>query len=55
MVGDNYEADILGARQLGINTIWVTRRLLFPSSDPRIQEEKVVSNLSEIPALLSTQ
>jgi HAD superfamily hydrolase (TIGR01549 family) len=55
MVGDNYEADILGARQLGINTIWVTRRLPFPPGDPRIQEEKVVSKLSEIPALLKSQ
>lgn len=55
MVGDNYEADILGARQLGMNTIWITRRISLPSNDPRIQEETVVSKLSEIPALLLSQ
>ena len=54
MIGDNYEADILGARQLGMNTIWITRRLLSPSSDSTKREEEIVSKLSEIPALLST-
>ena len=54
MIGDNYEADILGARYHGMNTIWITRRLSSPSGDPWIQEETVVSKLSEIPALLSS-
>ena len=55
MVGDNYEADVLGARQLGMNTIWAIRRLSSPLGDPRIQEETVVARLSEIPALLSSR
>jgi HAD superfamily hydrolase (TIGR01549 family) len=55
MVGDNYEADIIGARKLGMNTIWITRRIPFASKDPRTQEETVVSRLNEIPVLLSSQ
>jgi len=55
MVGDNYEADILGARQLGMNTIWITRRLSSLSGDPRLPEETVTSRLSEIPVLLSSR
>jgi len=54
MVGDNYDADILGARQLEMNTIWITRRIHLPSGDPLLQGETVVSSLSEIPGLLST-
>ena len=55
MIGDNYEADILGGRQLGMNTIWITRRLPSLQRDSRIQEGTIVSRLSEIPALLSSQ
>ena len=55
MVGDNYDADILGARQLEMNTIWITRRIHLPSGDPLLQGETVVSSLSEIPGLLSTR
>jgi putative hydrolase of the HAD superfamily len=55
MIGDNYEADILGAHQLGMKTVWITRRLSSTSGDPRIQEETVVSRLSEIPPLLSSK
>jgi FMN phosphatase YigB (HAD superfamily) len=53
MIGGNYEVDILGAHQLGMNTIWITRRLLSPSSDSTTREVAIVSRLSEIPALLS--
>jgi FMN phosphatase YigB (HAD superfamily) len=53
MIGDNYEADILGARQLGMNTVWITRRLHPPSGNFTKREEEIVSKLSEIPALLS--
>ncbi len=54
MVGDNYEADILGAHQLGINTIWIIRRLPDPIEIRPMQPEAIVSSLSEIPPLLST-
>jgi putative hydrolase of the HAD superfamily len=52
MVGDNYEADILGARRLGMNTIWFTRHLDPPPDDSNVRGETVVTRLSEIPALL---
>ncbi len=54
MVGDNYEADILGAHQLGINTIWIRRRVPDLMEYPPIPPEAIVSTLSEIPPLLST-
>jgi HAD superfamily hydrolase (TIGR01662 family) len=54
MVGDTYEADILGARQLGMNTIWITRRHHSSPADQLILGDEVASRLSEIPALLST-
>lgn len=53
MVGDNYQADILGARQLGMNPIWITRHLHPPIDDPVNPGGAVVSRLSEIPVLLS--
>jgi HAD superfamily hydrolase (TIGR01549 family) len=54
MIGDNYEADILGAHQLHMNTIWITRRVPDPIQKPTIQPEAIISTLSEIPPLLST-
>lgn len=54
MVGDNYEADILGAHQLGINTIWITRRVSDSAESHPIPPDAIVSTLSEIPPLLST-
>jgi putative hydrolase of the HAD superfamily len=54
MVGDNYEADILGAHQLGINTIWIRRRVSEPLEYPPVQPDAIVSTLGEIPLLLST-
>jgi len=30
MVGDSLEADILGANQMGIYSIWITRRVYLP-------------------------
>ncbi len=52
MVGDRLDADIGGARPLGIFTIWIKRRAKKPDPPPA-QPEATVSTLSEIPALLS--
>ncbi|MEI7845823.1 MAG: HAD family hydrolase [Chloroflexota bacterium] len=52
MVGDRLDADIGGARPLGIYTIWNKRRakqLLSPTYTP----DAVVETLSEIPHLIS--
>lgn len=53
MVGDTYEADILGAHAVGMNTIWITRRVRETVSDSRVRPDAVVGSLSEIPERLS--
>jgi HAD superfamily hydrolase (TIGR01662 family) len=56
MVGDTLGADVLGARNAGIASIWITRRA--NRSDNRahedtIQPDAVISRLSELPPLLA--
>ena len=53
MVGDTFEADIVGAHQAGMASIWITRRVRITVPRSNIQPGAVVSTLSEIPALLS--
>ncbi len=54
MVGDTLDADILGANQLGLYSVWITRRVehredgLLP-----IQPQAVIASLSDLPGLLS--
>jgi putative hydrolase of the HAD superfamily len=51
MVGDRLDADISGARPLGIYTIWIKRRARRP--DPAVASpDAAVQSLSEIPPLL---
>ncbi len=53
MVGDNLDADIRGAREAGLSTIWITRRI--SSRKPKqveIRPDASVSSLSEIPSAL---
>jgi len=54
MVGDTFEADIIGAQQVGMNSIWITRRVQKTVRRSQIRPDAIVSTLSEIPALLST-
>ena len=56
MVGDDYQADIMGAKGVGMQSIWITRRAheglpVERTSDP----SAVVSALADIPALLPRQ
>ena len=54
MVGDDYEADVQGAHNTGMQSIWITRRAF--SSAPENAAYKptaVVGALSEIPGLVS--
>jgi HAD superfamily hydrolase (TIGR01662 family) len=54
MVGDTLEADILGANQLGIYSIWITRRIQAPDEgELAIQPQAVISALDQIPELLA--
>jgi HAD superfamily hydrolase (TIGR01549 family) len=52
MVGDLPEADILGANQMGMFSIWITRRAGGPN--PAIVPQATVAALSEIPPLLNS-
>jgi HAD superfamily hydrolase (TIGR01549 family) len=54
MVGDILDADVLGANQLGIYSIWITRRIQLPDEEElAIQPQAVVSALHQIPDLLA--
>jgi HAD superfamily hydrolase (TIGR01662 family) len=54
MVGDLLEADILGANQAGIYSIWITRRV-EPADEGEltIQPQAVISTLAQLPELLA--
>lgn len=53
MVGDTLEADILGANQMGIYSIWASRHAKIPpEGELPIQPQAVISSLSELPELL---
>ncbi len=52
MVGDKPHADILGANQLGIYSIWIKRRAELIPQDENIKPDAVISSLSELPELL---
>lgn len=53
MAGDTFEADIVGAKQMGMNAIWITRRLRETAIQQKVWPDANVSALSEIPSLLS--
>ena len=54
MVGDSLEADILGANQMGIYSIWITRRVCLPEEgELTIQPHAVIPTLDLIPGLLA--
>jgi HAD superfamily hydrolase (TIGR01662 family) len=53
MVGDTLAADITGAENLGIYSIWITRRVqLPPDGELSIQPQAIISNLTQILPLL---
>jgi HAD superfamily hydrolase (TIGR01662 family) len=54
MVGDILEADILGANQLGMYSIWITRLAQVPEEgELKIQPQAVITALDQIPDLLA--
>jgi putative hydrolase of the HAD superfamily len=54
IVGDSLEADILGANQMGIYSIWITRRVCLPEEgELTIQPQAVIPTLNLIPGLLA--
>lgn len=53
MIGDSYEADILGGLSLGLQTIWVTRRVPADSIPVATREHARVDSLAQLPPLLA--
>ncbi len=53
MVGDTLSADITGAENLGIYSIWITRHIqLPPDGELPIQPQAIISNLTQLLPLL---
>jgi len=52
MIGDNYDADIAGAQAVGMNTIWIRRRVAMPPSLAVVAPGEKASALAEIPPLV---
>jgi putative hydrolase of the HAD superfamily len=55
MIGDYLEADVQGANQLGMGSVWITRRADLANAakyDGRIQPDRKIAALSELPAIL---
>ncbi len=55
MVGDTLDADILGANNVGIHSVWITRRADRPENivdQGRIVPDSVIDTLAELPALV---
>jgi len=53
MIGDNLEADISGAKNAGMQTIWITRRAEFKNEDMhRIKPDFSIRKLTELPPTL---
>lgn len=52
MVGDKLHADILGANQLGMYSVWITRRAESRALENEIIPNAKIGSLSELPDLL---
>lgn len=53
MIGDSLNADIIGANELNITSIWITRRAQFKDEDMRrIKPDFSLRKLSELPPTL---
>jgi HAD superfamily hydrolase (TIGR01662 family) len=52
MIGDSYEADILGAGALGMRTIWITRRVASTGTPLTVTPDAILETLREVPAVL---
>ena len=51
MVGDTLKADVLGANQMGIQSVWITRRVDFARAHNRSEEIRpnhVIENLQDL-------
>ncbi len=53
MVGDTYEADILGAKSVGMKAIWIRRKPGDTGEVPHPMADAVVTGLGEIPDIIA--
>jgi HAD superfamily hydrolase (TIGR01549 family) len=54
MVGDMLSADVIGANNLGIYSVWVTRRVPVPYDPvPSVWPDAILENVGELPDFLS--
>ncbi len=49
MIGNEYLADIVGANAVGLQTIWIIRRLSLPPTFEGVRPDATVAALTEIP------
>ncbi len=52
MIGDSYEADVLGAGRLGIRTIWIIRRVDLRNTPITTEPDATLPALSAVSAVL---
>ncbi len=52
MVGDTFEADVMGSKHMRMKSIWITRRVREVKQYPFFKPDAVVKTLSEISSLL---
>ena len=48
MVGDNLEADVLGAQQVGIHAIWMDADRAGLPDGTTIRPDRIIGSLSEL-------
>ena len=53
MIGDSYDADILGAGPLGIRTIWITRRVAPAAVTVTADPDATLPALRLVPGMLA--
>jgi FMN phosphatase YigB (HAD superfamily) len=54
MVGDSLDADIYGAKKLGMQSIWITRRAEFNEDERTAQSIQPDFSMSDLNGLLPT-
>ncbi len=52
MIGDNFQADVVGAHRAGMQAIWITRRATEAAVPEEAPADAVVGTLAEIPSVL---
>ncbi len=57
MIGDTLNADVLGAQNVGMSSVWITRRGMRPDNleiQDVVKPDASIGTLSELPGLLSS-